>query len=55
MIKLVLVTGVLCIVLAVIVFVLADGLRRWYSGVFFAIMGTVMLVNALRWRRVAEE
>lgn len=53
--KMALISGILCIVLAVIVFVFADGLRRWYSGIFFAIMGTVMLVNALRWRRVADE
>jgi len=43
-----LVFGILFIVLAVIVFVFADGLRRWYSGIFFAIIGTVFLVNALR-------
>ncbi len=53
--KLALVPGVLCVVLAVIVFVFADGLRRWYSGIFFAIMGTVMLANAIRWRRVADK
>ena len=47
--------GILFIVLAVIVLVFAHGLRRWYSGIFFAIMGTVMLANALRWRRVADE
>lgn len=48
--KLSLVFGILFIVLAVIVFVFADGLRRWYSGIFFALMGTVALVNALRRR-----
>jgi len=42
--------GILFIVLAVIIFVFADGLRRWYSGIFFAVMGTVALVNALRRR-----
>ena len=47
-----LVSGIVCIVLAVIVFVFADGLRRWYSGIFFAFMGTVMLVNAQRWRHL---
>jgi hypothetical protein len=49
--KVALVSGVLSIVLAVIVFVLADGPRRWYSGIFFAVMGTVLLANAMRWRR----
>jgi hypothetical protein len=46
-----LVCGILFIVLAVIVFVFADGLRRWYSGIFFAIIGTVTLVNTLHWQR----
>ncbi len=50
-----LVTGLLFVLLAVIVFVFADGLRRWYSGTFFAIIGAVMLVNALRSRRVADK
>ncbi|PLX22414.1 MAG: hypothetical protein C0600_16640 [Ignavibacteria bacterium] len=45
--------GILCVVLAVIVFIFADGLRRWYSGIFFAIIGTVML-NAWRSRRGAD-
>jgi peptidoglycan/LPS O-acetylase OafA/YrhL len=49
--KMYLVLGILFIVLAVIIFVFADGLRRWYSGIFFAIIGTVILVNALRKRR----
>ena len=53
--KVTLFSGILCIVLALIVFVFADGLRRWYSGVFFAIIGVVMLLNALRWRRNADE
>jgi len=43
--------GILCLVLAVVVFVFAGGLRRWYSGTFFAIMGIVMLVNGFRWHR----
>jgi len=43
--------AILCGVLALIVFVFADGLRRYYSGIFFAVIGTIMLVHALRWRR----
>jgi drug/metabolite transporter (DMT)-like permease len=39
---------------AVIVFVFAHGLRRWYSGIFFALIGAVMLVNAVRWRQIAD-
>lgn len=53
--KVALVSGLLCIVVAVIVFVFANGLRRWYSGIFFALIGTIMLVNAVRWRRVANQ
>ena len=53
--KVALVSGILCVVLAVIVFVFADGLRRWYSGIFFALLGTLMLINALRWRRAADQ
>jgi len=45
----------LCCVMAIIVFVFADGLRRWYSGVFFLVIGIVMLLNTFRWRREPEE
>ena len=48
-----LIIGILLIVLAVVVFALAEGLRRWYSGIFFAFMGTLLLVNAFRWRNHA--
>lgn len=44
--KVALVLGVLFIVLALIILVFAEGLRRWYSGIFFAIVGTVTLLNA---------
>jgi hypothetical protein len=53
--KFALVSGILCLVLAIFIFVFADGLRRWYSGIFFALIGTVMLVNASRWRRSADQ
>jgi len=53
--KVALITAIVCIVMAVVVFIFADGLRRWYSGIFFAVMGLAMLVNTLRWRRVANE
>jgi hypothetical protein len=53
--KATLVIGILFMALAVTVFVFADGLRRWYSGIFFAVIGAVTLANALRWRRVADE
>jgi len=53
--KMALISGILCIVLAVLVFVFAEGLRRWYSGIFFAMVGAVMLVNAFLWRRVTDK
>jgi hypothetical protein len=49
--RLALVVGILCAVAAVVVFVFADGPRRWYSGLFFAFLGALMLVNAARWLR----
>jgi hypothetical protein len=53
--RMVLVLGVLFILLALVILVFADGLRRWYSGIFFGIIGTVTLLNALRRRRTSEE
>lgn len=48
------VLGILLLVLGVVVLVFAQGHRRWYSGAFFAIAGTVSLVNASRWRHRTE-
>jgi hypothetical protein len=53
--KMTLVLGMFFIVLAVIVLLFADGLRRWYSGIFFAIIGTVTLLTALYRKEGAEE
>jgi hypothetical protein len=53
--KLAVVFGIVFLVLAVIVFAFAGGLRRYYSGGFFAVIGTVTLVNALRGRRGADK
>lgn len=53
--KFALVTGIVCIALAIIIFLFADGLRRWYSGFFFTLMGIVSLINYFRWRQGAEE
>jgi hypothetical protein len=55
MTKWVLGIGVLFLVVAVAVFVFADGMRRWYSGIFFAIIGAVALAQALRGRKAAGE
>jgi putative Ca2+/H+ antiporter (TMEM165/GDT1 family) len=40
--------GILFLALAVLIFVFADGLRRWYSGGFFLIIGVWMLLQARR-------
>jgi hypothetical protein len=53
--RMTLVPGMFFVVLAVIVLLFADGLRRWYSGMFFAIIGTVTLLNALPRKEGAEE
>lgn len=49
------VLGVIFLLLAVIVLGFASGLRRWYSGIFFAIIGTVTLLNGFRWGRAKGE
>ena len=48
--KLALTVGPASLVLAVVILVFADGLRRWYSGLFFALIGVALLLNARRWR-----
>ena len=53
--KLGLVVGILCCVVAVVVFIFADGMRRWYSGIFFALLGALMLVRSRGWRRGTGE
>ena len=45
--------GTIEIAFAIVVLVFADGARRWYSGLFFAIMGVVVLAYALARPRVA--
>jgi len=47
--------GSFFLVLALVILIFADGLRRWYSGIFFALIGTVTLLNTLRWRRTSKE
>jgi hypothetical protein len=46
--KLALTVGPVCFVLAVAILVFADGPRRWYSGLFFVVMGAVALIGARR-------
>ena len=43
-----LVVGVVCLVLAAVIFVFADGARRVYAGAFFALLGVVTVVSAKR-------
>ena len=38
--------AVVFFILSVIIFIIADGLRRWYSGAFFFILGSVTIVKA---------
>lgn len=43
-----LIFGIACLALATAIFVFASGPRRVYSGVFFVMLGVVMLANARR-------
>lgn len=43
-----LVAGIACFVIALITFIFASGLRRVYSGLFFVMIGVVMIRNARR-------
>jgi len=45
--KLYLLIAIIFFILSVIIFFMADGLRRWYSGSFFLIMGGVVLSKAI--------
>lgn len=44
-------TAILSLIFAIIIFIFAEGMRRWYSGSFFALIAVVMLINALRWSK----
>jgi hypothetical protein len=37
---------IVCFVIAVVIFVFAEGYRRLYSGGFFALLGVVLMANA---------
>jgi len=45
--KLYLLIAIIFFILSVIILVLADGLRRWYSGGFFLIMGGIVISKAI--------
>ena len=53
--KMALVAGIICLFATIVILIFADGARRWYSGLFFAVIGAVMFVNAARWRRLADK
>lgn len=40
--------GTICFALAAAILLFADGARRIYAGIFFAMLGVVMFVNAKR-------
>jgi cell division protein FtsW (lipid II flippase) len=42
--------AIACFVLAILIFIFADGYRRLYSGIFFVVIGAVLLANAWRSR-----
>ena len=46
--KMPLTLGIACLALAAVIFVFAGGVRRVYSGIFFAVIGVVSVVNAMR-------
>lgn len=43
-----LILGIFSFFIAAVIFLFADGLRRWYSGIFFVMMGVVLIANAKR-------
>ena len=46
--KMPLAISIICLALAAVIFVFADGARRIYAGLFFAMLGIVTLVSAKR-------
>jgi len=46
--KIQLILATACVILAIVIFVFAEGARRIYSGGFFALMGLVTLYMATR-------
>jgi putative Ca2+/H+ antiporter (TMEM165/GDT1 family) len=43
-----LIFAIVSFILAAVIFIFADGARRWYSGGFFLIIGVALLLNAKR-------
>jgi hypothetical protein len=40
--------GIACLALAVVIFIVAEGNRRFYSGIFFVLLGMFLITNARR-------
>lgn len=40
--------AIVSFILAAVIFIFADGARRWYSGTFFVLVGVAILLNAKR-------
>lgn len=53
--KSVMILGLLFFGLGIVVLVFADGLRRWYSGIFFILIGAVAFANGVARRGEAQE
>jgi len=47
--------AIVFITLSVVIFIMADGLRRWYSGTFFLILGGALLTRTLIQNRKEKE
>jgi len=43
-----LILGIFSFLIAAVIFVFGDGLRRWYSGIFFVILSVALITNAKR-------
>ena len=43
-----LILGIFSFLIASVIFVFGDGLRRWYSGIFFVILSVALIANAKR-------
>ena len=50
-----LILALLSFALAVIIFLFADGARRWYSSAFFVVLGLVVLASIKRGRNRASD
>ena len=45
--KVYLLVAIIFLIISVVIFILADGLRRWYSGLLFVFIGGFILYKAI--------